>query len=187
MLPCSLARESDFSKYGLPRVLFSTPRGQGGPRSAKDKSLNDTSRIGSVALLAARFLMAAIFMFAGYGKLAAYHQTEIYMQNAGLPDFLLPLVILTELGGGLALILGWQVRIAALLLGGFSILTGLLFHTNFSDPNQTLNFLKNIAMAGGFLALFVSGAGAYSLDMPRRWTAPPAWPPGRRSRTSLTD
>jgi putative oxidoreductase len=149
--------------------------------------LNDTSRLGSIALLAARFLMAAIFMFAGYGKLAAYHETEVYMQNAGLPDFLLPLVILTELGGGLALILGWQVRIAALLLGGFSILTGLLFHTNFSDANQTLNFLKNIAMAGGFLALFVSGAGAYSLDMPRRWTEPPPWPPGRRSRTSLMD
>jgi putative oxidoreductase len=126
--------------------------------------LNDTSRVGSVALLAARFLMAAIFMFAGYGKLAAYHQTEVYMQNAGLPDFLLPLVILTELGGGLALVLGWQIRIAALLLGGFSILTGLLFHTNFSDANQTLNFL-----------------------MPRRWTAPPPWRPGRRSRTSLMD
>ncbi len=81
---------------------------------------------------------------------------------------LLPAVILLELGGGLAVLLGWQTRISAFLLAGFCLLSALIFHANFGDQMQSILFLKNMAMAGGFLFLVAGGAGAWSLDARRR-------------------
>jgi uncharacterized membrane protein YphA (DoxX/SURF4 family) len=66
--------------------------------------------------------------------------------------------------GGLAIIVGWQTRWVALALAGFSVLSALIFHNNFADQNEMANFMKNIAIAGGFLFLFANGAGARSLD-----------------------
>ena len=86
------------------------------------------------------------------------------MQSMGVPGILLPLVILTELGGGLAILLGYKVRLVAILLAGFCVISGAIFHHNFSDPTQMILFMKNLAMAGGFMALVVSGAGPISLD-----------------------
>jgi putative oxidoreductase len=77
---------------------------------------------------------------------------------------LLPAVIATELGGALAIFLGWRTRLVAGLLAGFSILTALVFHNNFADQMQMINFLKNLSIAGGFLLLLVNGAGPLSLD-----------------------
>ncbi|MDE2579301.1 MAG: DoxX family protein [Hyphomicrobiales bacterium] len=120
--------------------------------------------LNNAALLAARILMCVLFVVAGYGKITGYAHTQAYMQSAGVPGPLLPLVIATELGGGLAILLGFQTRIVAVLLAGFTVLSALFFHTNFADQNQMINFMKNLAIAGGFLSLFVSGAGAWSLD-----------------------
>jgi putative oxidoreductase len=86
------------------------------------------------------------------------------MSSAGVPGALLPAVIVTELGGALAIILGWRTRIVAALLAGFSVLTALVFHNNFADQAQMINFLKNLSIAGGFLLLLVNGAGPLSLD-----------------------
>jgi putative oxidoreductase len=86
------------------------------------------------------------------------------MENHGVPGALLPLVILTELGGGLLIVCGYQSRLAALALTGFCILTALLFHTNFADANELIQFNKDIAIAGGFLVLVAFGAGDWSLD-----------------------
>lgn len=118
----------------------------------------------SWALLAGRVLMATIFVAAGAGKLANYAGTQGYMESMGIPGMLLPLVILTELGGGLAILLGYRLRLVAVLLAGFCIVSGLIFHHNFADQTQAIMFMKNLAMAGGFLAFFVSGAGPISLD-----------------------
>jgi len=74
------------------------------------------------------------------------------------------LVILTELGCGLLVVLGLFTRFAAFALMGFRLLTALFFHTNFAELHQTIPFNKNIAMAGGFLALVAFGGGAWSLD-----------------------
>ena len=66
--------------------------------------------------------------------------------------------------GGIAIIIGWQTRWIALGLAGFSILSALIFLNNFADQNEMASFMKNIAIAGGFLFLFANGAGAWSLD-----------------------
>ncbi len=118
-------------------------------------------------LLISRILMALIFIAAGAGKLSNFEGTQAYMQMTGVPGPLLPLVILVEVGGGLAILLGYQTRWVALALAGFCAVSGAIFHNNFADQTQTIMFMKNLAMAGGFLSLFVSGAGSLSLDRRR--------------------
>jgi putative oxidoreductase len=90
------------------------------------------------------------------------------MASAGVPGALLPLVIATELGGALAIIVGWRTRTVAFLLAGFSLLTALTFHRNFADQQQLINFLKNVSIAGGFLLLLANGPGPLSIDQRRK-------------------
>lgn len=117
--------------------------------------------------LAGRFLIAAIFLQSGFGKIGGYAGTQGYMEAMGVPGALLPLVILAELGGGVLIVLGLWTRLAALALAGFSMLSAVLFHGNFGDPMQAIMFMKNVAIAGGFLILFAHGAGRLSLDARR--------------------
>ncbi|MFW1755272.1 DoxX family protein [Acinetobacter wanghuae] len=114
----------------------------------------------SLALLA-RVFLAYIFIVAGWGKIAGYDATVAYMQAMGVPGGLLPLTILVELGGGLTILLGFQTRVMALALAGFSIVTALLFHSGAEDA---INLMKNVAIAGGFIALALLGAGRFSID-----------------------
>jgi len=123
--------------------------------------LFDTTK--PVSDLLGRVLIAAIFILSGWGKIAAYAGTQQYMQSAGVPGGLLPLVILVELGGGLAIVLGLYTRAVALVLAGFSVITGVLFHHGADQVSQIM-FLKNVAMAGGFLFLVANGPGRLSLD-----------------------
>lgn len=117
--------------------------------------------------LAARILMSQIFIISGVGKITGYAGTQAYMAKTGVPGALLPLVILTELGGGLALLFGFQTRWVALALAGFTVLSALLFHLHPGDQMQMINFMKNLAMAGGLLMVVRHGAGAPSIDQPR--------------------
>jgi putative oxidoreductase len=114
--------------------------------------------------LVGRVLIAAIFVVSGWGKIGGYAGTQAYMQSAGVPGALLPLVIAVELGGGIAVIAGLFTRLAALLLAGFSILAGVLFHAGSSDMVQQIMFMKNLGLAGGFLFLVANGAGPISFD-----------------------
>lgn len=118
-----------------------------------------------------RFLLAFMFIMSGFQKITGYAGTAGYMEMMGVPGALLPLVILTELGGGIALLLGWQARIVAFLLAGFSLLSGLLFHylpglgmEGMEAQAQMISFFKNVSIAGGMLMVTALGAGAYSLD-----------------------
>jgi putative oxidoreductase len=119
------------------------------------------------AELAARVALAALFIIAGVGKISGYDGVAGYMQAMGVPGFLLPLVIALEIVGGLAIAVGYRTRLVAFLLAGFSVLSGLIFHSPL-DPAEQTQFLKNLAIAGGFLLLFVHGAGRLSLDARRR-------------------
>ena len=115
---------------------------------------------------AGRLLMAAIFILSGLGKIAAPAATIGYIGSAGLP---LPsvgyaLAILVEVGGGLALLLGFRARAAALVLAGFALVTALAFHHALSDQNQFIHFVKNLAIAGGLLQVAAFGPGAVSID-----------------------
>ena len=119
-------------------------------------------------ILAARVLLAQIFLVSGFGKLGAgYAGTQAYMEAMGIPGMLLPLVIALEIGGGLALVAGFLTRWAGLALAGFTVVSAVLFHANFGDQMQTIMFMKNLAMAGGLLLLYVHGAGSYSIDARR--------------------
>ncbi len=115
-------------------------------------------------LFVGRVLMAAIFIWSGWGKITNFAGTQATMASAGLPGILAPLVILTELGGGLLLILGFQTRIIAFLLAGYTFLAAFFFHTKFGDRNQLIHFYKNIAMIGGFFQIVACGGGRFSLD-----------------------
>ncbi|NMP30080.1 DoxX family protein [Thalassotalea sp. M1531] len=112
----------------------------------------------------ARIFLALIFVMSGVNKIAQYEGTQGYMDMMGVPGFLLPLVIITELFGGLAIMLGYRTKLAAFALAGFSILSAILFHADFANQAEMISFMKNIAIAGGFIALFVHGAGSYSID-----------------------
>ncbi|MEK1850343.1 MAG: DoxX family protein [Phyllobacterium sp.] len=116
-----------------------------------------------IALLA-RLFLAYIFVMEGWAKITEYAATGDYMEANGVSAKLLPLVILTELGGGILVAAGFMTRYAALALAGFCLLTALLFHSDFSNLEQVINFNKNIAIAGGFLALIAFGPGAWSVD-----------------------
>jgi len=111
--------------------------------------------------LVARAMLSYIFIVEGVGKIAGYAGVAGYMQAHGVDGRLLPLVILTELGGGLLVLFGLKTRWAAIALAGFCLLTALFFHT---AADQAIQLQKNLAMAGGFLALALLGPGAWSLD-----------------------
>ncbi|TVT78913.1 MULTISPECIES: DoxX family protein [Acinetobacter] len=125
------------------------------------KNIVTQSGVANVVSLIARLLLAYIFLVAGWGKIVGYAGTAGYMESMGVPGALLPLVILVEFGGGLALLFGFQTRFASLGLGIFSIITALIFHGGAEDA---INFMKNFAMAGGFFMLMLYGAGRISLD-----------------------
>lgn len=111
-----------------------------------------------------RALLSLIFIWAGFGKIAGYAGTQGYMAKFGVPGELLPLVIVTELAGGLALLAGWQTRWAAIALAGFCVVSAVIFHNDLGTKIQLILFLKNLGLAGGLLVLAASGPGAWSLD-----------------------
>jgi putative oxidoreductase len=126
-----------------------------------DADLDFLTRWAGPLGLVARAMLAYIFIVEGLGKIGSYAGVAGYMQAHGVDGRLLPLVILTELGGGLLVLVGLKTRWAAIALAGFCVLTALFFH---SGADQAVELQKNIAMAGGFLALALLGPGAWSLD-----------------------
>ena len=124
-----------------------------------------------------RFLLALIFVLSGWGKITGFDGTVAYMASKGmpLPQFLLPGAIIVELAGGLALMLGWKARWAALALFLFCIPTALVFHNFWAVPpeqaqNQMIHFLKNLAIMGGLLYVVAFGPGPFSIGgRSRRW------------------
>ena len=125
----------------------------------------------NVAALVGRILLALLFVIAGFGKIAGFDGTVGYMASKGLPmpQVLLVLTILLELGGGLLLMIGWKVRWVTLAFCLWLIPTTLIFHKFWGIEaaqvqNQMNHFLKNVSIMGGMLLLWASGPGAYSVD-----------------------
>jgi putative oxidoreductase len=134
------------------------------PVSSQDSKESRVTPVQKLSELTGRSLLAVLFLISGLGKIGAYSATAGYMSALGVPSALLPLVIATEVLGAIAIILGWQTRITAFLLAGFSLLSAFIFHANFADQIQMIMFFKNISIAGGFLLLLANGAGPLSLD-----------------------
>jgi putative oxidoreductase len=112
----------------------------------------------------ARLGLAAIFIIDGWQAITNYAGVADYMSSNGVSPLLLPLVILTEFGGGLMIVAGFETRPAAIALAGFCVLTALLFHAGGGDIDQVIHLEKDLAIAGGFLALAAFGPGAWSID-----------------------
>lgn len=127
-----------------------------------DNTQSTTSH--NATLLLGRSLLALIFILSGLSKISAYAYIQAYMQSVGLPGELLGPTIAFELISGICLVLGMWTRTVAILLAGFSVVTGAIFHHAFGDQIQLIMFLKNLAMAGGFLVLATIGAGRFSVD-----------------------
>jgi putative oxidoreductase len=119
-------------------------------------------------LLVGRLGLSLIFILSGIAKITAYQATAKLLVAHGLPPGLLPLVIFAELGGGLAILCGLLTRWAAAGLFIYTLLTALIFHNHLADHEQWINFMKNLAIAGGFLVLAAHGPGGLSLDAWRR-------------------
>lgn len=115
-------------------------------------------------LLIARIFLGLLFLVAGLGKLGDVAGFGGYMASGGVPAILAWPVVLFEIFAGLALIIGLQTRIAALALAAFCVLSGLLYHFDPADQMQMTQLLKNLGLAGGYMALWVAGAGAWSVD-----------------------
>ena len=120
----------------------------------------------SAALLAGRVLISAMYIMAGFSKLTAIGGTAQWFGSIGLPapTLVAILVGLVELVGGIAVLVGFRTRIAAVVLAVFTVAATLIAHTDLADMNQLLFFQKNLAITGGFLVLAVFGPGAWSID-----------------------
>ena len=118
----------------------------------------------SSVLLVARCLLAGLFLWSGVGKISGYDEIGILAQLHGPMGLLLPVATFVEIAGAMLLIVGFRARFVALALAGFCVVTALLFHANFTDRTQMFHFLKNFAIVGGLLALYVSGPGRLSFD-----------------------
>ena len=111
-----------------------------------------------------RIFLSAIFLINGVGKIFSYEGTIQYMEDFNVPDNLIIPAIIVEILFPILLIIGYQTKFSALVLSLFTLILAVIFHTDFSNQMQLISFLKNIAIAGGFLIIFVNGAGKYSID-----------------------
>ena len=114
--------------------------------------------------LVARILISALFLLNGVFKISNYDGTVDWMEGFGIPGILIIPAIILEIVGPILIILGYKAKIAAGFLGLFCIATAFIFHNDFSDQMQLGSFLKNIALAGGFLFIFINGTKDFSLD-----------------------
>ena len=113
-----------------------------------------------------RVLLSVLFILAGFSKVMGAAGTIAYIESKGipLPQVVYALTVALELGGGILLLVGFQARLAALAFAGFSIVSALIFHTDFADQTQMIMFMKNLSIAGGMLFVFANGAGGFSID-----------------------
>ncbi|MDO8732701.1 MAG: DoxX family protein [Actinomycetota bacterium] len=132
------------------------------------------TQLQSIYSLVGRLLLAVVFLPAGLSKISGFAGTVGYITSVGMPmpTVAAALAILVEIAGGLALIFGFQTRIAALVLAAFTLVASFFFHKFWALPEaqqmmQQLMFFKNIGIVGGLLTLAAWGAGAWSLDARR--------------------
>ena len=118
----------------------------------------------NLAMLAGRVMLAAMLFWSGYGRILSYSSIHGYVADWSVPDWFKPILIIWEVGGGLCLLTGAYTRVAAISLAVFCVLSAFLVHLHDDDILQLIDFMKNIALTGGFLYVAACGAGSYSLD-----------------------
>ena len=116
-----------------------------------------------------RILISALFLISAYNKIFSIDGTMSWMEGFGVPSFLLYPTIALEIILPLFVIIGYQARISAGILSIFCIATAFLFHFNFVDQMQTIAFLKNLGLAGGFLFIVANGTKEWSVDREKKY------------------
>ena len=111
-----------------------------------------------------RIFLSAVFLIAGVNKIFNYEGTTAYMESFGVPGLLYIPAIILEILFPLLIVIGYQTKISALIMAIFSISLAIIFHTDFSNQMQVMSFLKNFAIAGGFIIIFVNGPSRWSID-----------------------
>jgi putative oxidoreductase len=124
----------------------------------------DQIKLTGAADLVGRLLLAALFLYDGWIVINNYGATAEYLAQFGVPPLLLVPALILQVAGGLLIAVGWNARLAALALSLFCISTALIFHNQFGDSNEAIQFWKDLAIAGGLLILAAHGAGTFSLD-----------------------
>jgi putative oxidoreductase len=120
--------------------------------------------IQNLTMLVGRVLLAAMMFWSGYGRLMSFASVHNYVADWGVPMWMKPILVAWEIGAGLLLLTGFHTRGAAIALAIFCVLSGFLVHLHDGDELQLIDFMKNMALTGGFLYVFACGAGSYSLD-----------------------
>lgn len=130
---------------------------------------NSSKNINNLLSLAARVLLSALFIMSGINKILHPADTQQYMASYGMPftGLFLMAAIALELAGGLSVLLGYKARWGAIALIIFLIPATLIFHTNFADQMQTIQFMKNLAILGGLLMIVQNGSGDIALKRDR--------------------
>jgi len=118
----------------------------------------------SIFDLIGRILISILFLLNGFYKINNYNGTVDWIESFGLPGILIIPAIVLEIIAPLFIIFGYKVKISSGLLSLFCIATAFIFHNDLTDQMQLTSFLKNIALAGGFLFLMINGAKEFSLD-----------------------
>jgi putative oxidoreductase len=115
-----------------------------------------------------RLLLSAIFIVAGFQKLMNPGGTAQYFAHVNIPmsEVMVWIVLIIELLGGIAILVGFKTRWVAIILALFCVITALAVHLPAGDQANMVHVLKNLAMAGGFLYVFAFGAGIWSVDGP---------------------
>ena len=119
--------------------------------------------------LIGRIFISSIFLLSGFNKIFNYENTITWMEGFGVPGFLLWPAIVLEIIFPILIIIGYKTQISAILLAIFSIVTAVIFHLDFSNQMQTISFLKNFALAGGFLFIAVHGPKNWSVDRKKKY------------------
>lgn len=123
----------------------------------------------SFVLLISRIMLVLLFLVSGAGMASMPGGIVGYFSSLGIPasGLVVWLVVILKIIAGLAIVFGFKTRYAAYALAAFSVGAALIGHNNFADQNEMTQFLKDIAIAGGFLALSVAGPGGMSIDARR--------------------
>jgi putative oxidoreductase len=114
--------------------------------------------------LVGRIFISALFLIEGVGKLFTQEQVIMYMEDYGVPSILFIPAVVVEILFPLLLIVGYKTKLAALVMTLFTLTVAIIFHTDFSEGMQLIFFLKDLAIAGGFIIIFTYGSNKFSLD-----------------------
>ena len=119
--------------------------------------------------LIGRIFISLIFLLSGYNKIFNYGDTISWMEGFGIPGFLLWPAIVLEIIFPVLVIIGYRTKISAILLSIFCIATALIFHFDFANQMQTIAFLKNLGLAGGFLIIAAHGPKDWAVDKKKKY------------------